>query len=117
MIKCQNGHLINTVLLAGYQAEGTRGRRLQDGEETLKMFGIHVPVKCRIATITGLSAHADQTELMQWLGNINNKPKMTFCIHGEGQSANTLSAKITEEFGWNSYVPAYFESFSLFESI
>ena len=107
----------DTVLLAGYQAVGTRGRRLQDGEETIKMFGVHVPVKCTVATIDGLSAHADQTELMDWLKGFKQKPKMTFCVHGEDDSANAFAQKISKELGWNCFVPDYLESVSLFEGI
>ena len=107
----------NTYLLAGYQAEGTRGRRIQNGEPTIKIFGMDVEVNCRVETLDGLSAHGDQTELMKWLSPIKESPKLTFIVHGEEASANALAKKIKDDLGWNCHVPNYLESFSLFEGI
>lgn len=106
----------DTVLIAGYQAEGSRGRRLQDGEEFIKIFGEEVPVRCSVKTIHGLSAHADQAELLQWLSNFKESPKMTFITHGEKTSAQTLAAKI-ESMGWKTTIPEYLETFQLFSGI
>lgn len=106
----------DTVLFAGFQAEGSRGRRLLEGEPTIKIFGEDVPVRCQIRVINGLSAHADQTELLQWLGNFKESPKMTFITHGEIESATTFSKKI-EEMGWKPIIPEYLESFELFDGI
>jgi len=106
----------DTVLLAGYQAEGSRGRRIQDGEPLVKIFGEEVPVRCHVKTIHGLSAHADQAELLQWLGNFKSSPKMVFITHGEIESATTLAEK-TKAMGWNPIIPQYLESFELFDGI
>jgi metallo-beta-lactamase family protein len=106
----------DTVLFAGYQAEGSRGRRILEGEPTIKIFGEDVPVKCQVRVINGLSAHADQSELLQWLSNIKNSPKMTFITHGELQSSTTLAKKL-EEMGWNTIIPEYLESVELFNGI
>jgi metallo-beta-lactamase family protein len=106
----------DTLLFAGYQAEGSRGRRILEGEPSVKIFGEEVPVKCQVKVINGLSAHADQSELLRWLGNIKNSPKMTFITHGEIKSATTFSGKI-EEMGWNTIIPEYLESFELFNGI
>lgn len=106
----------DTVLFAGFQAEGSRGRRLLEGEPTIKIFGEDVPVRCQVRVINGLSAHADQTELLQWLGNFKESPKMTFITHGEIESATTFSKKI-EEMGWKPIIPEYLESFELFDGI
>ena len=106
----------DTLLFAGYQAEGSRGRRILEGEPTVKIFGESVPVKCQVKVLNGLSAHADQSELLRWLSNIKNSPKMTFITHGEMQSATTLSMKI-EEMGWKTIIPEYLESFELFNGI
>lgn len=106
----------DTVLFAGFQAEGSRGRRLLEGEPTIKIFGEDVPVRCQVRVINGLSAHADQTELIQWLGNFKESPKMTFITHGEIESATTFSKKI-EEMGWKPIIPEYLESFELFDGI
>jgi metallo-beta-lactamase family protein len=106
----------DTVLFAGFQAEGSRGRRLLEGEPFIKIFGEEVPVKCQVRVINGLSAHADQRELLQWLGNFKESPKMTFITHGEIESATTFSKKI-EEMGWKTIIPQYLESFELFNGI
>lgn len=106
----------DTVLFAGYQAEGSRGRRIQDGETSVKIFGEEVPVKCHVKTINGLSAHADQSELMQWLDNFKESPKFTFITHGEKESATVLAEKIKAK-GWNVVVPEYLETFELFGGI
>ncbi len=107
----------NGVIFAGFQAEGTRGRRLLDGEPDVRIYGQEVPVRAKIYHIEGLSAHADQTELMEWAEGFIEKPKMTFVIHGEEKSSQTLAAKLREELGWNTIIPTYLESFVLFEGI
>jgi metallo-beta-lactamase family protein len=90
-----------TVLLVGFQAAGTRGRSLQDGAKTLKMFGEQVPVNARVETIHGLSAHADQAELLRWLGGFTRPPRTTYLVHGEPESARALSEAITARFHWS----------------
>ncbi|PSL05017.1 MBL fold metallo-hydrolase RNA specificity domain-containing protein [Cecembia rubra] len=107
----------DSIIFVGYQAEGTRGRRLLEGESTSRMYGVEVPVKSKIYYIEGLSAHADQEELMEWAEGFASKPKMTFLIHGEKEASETLSQKLTEILQWNTIVPEYMESFSLFEGI
>lgn len=108
----------DTLLFVGYQAEGTRGRRILDGEPTVRIFGIEVPVKCHIEHLDGLSAHADKNELLTWLRNFHQQPKITFIVHGEEKSALTFSESIKNELGWpNVYIPEYLESFELFDSI
>jgi len=106
----------DTVLFAGFQAEGSRGRRLLEGEPFVKIFGEEVPVKCQVRVINGLSAHADQSELLHWLGNFKESPKITFITHGEIESATIFSKKI-EEMGWKAIIPEYLESFELFNGI
>jgi metallo-beta-lactamase family protein len=106
----------DTVLFAGYQAEGSRGRRILEGEPTVKIFGEDVPVKCQVREINGLSAHADQRELLRWLSAIKDSPKITFITHGEIQSSTALANKI-EELGWKTVIPEYLESFELFNGI
>ena len=106
----------DTVLFAGYQAEGSRGRRILEGEPFVKIFGEEVPVKCQVREIHGLSAHADQSELLRWLSNFKESPKRTFITHGEIDSATALSGKI-EEMGWTPIIPEYLESFELFNGI
>lgn len=107
----------NGVIFVGYQAEGTRGRRLIEGEPSVRIYGLDVPVKAKIYQIDGLSAHADQSELMEWADGFCEKPKKTFIIHGEGNGAEVLAQKLHEEYGWNTVIPHYLESFVLFEGI
>ncbi|GAB2484132.1 MBL fold metallo-hydrolase [Algoriphagus taiwanensis] len=107
----------NGVILVGYQAEGTRGRRLLDGEPEIRIYGQEVPVKAKIYQIEGLSAHADQDELMEWAEGFCEVPKMTFIVHGEKESAEVLSQKLTNELGWHTLIPQYLESVVLFEGI
>lgn len=106
----------DTVLFAGYQAEGSRGRRIQEGEPMVKIFGEEVPVRCHVKTINGLSAHADQSELLQWLGNFKESPKHTFITHGEIESATVLADKLKDK-GWNVAIPEYLETFEIFSGI
>jgi len=107
----------DTVLVAGYQAEGTRGRRLLDGEKTIKIFGEEVPVNCTVEYISSMSGHADKGELFQWLGNFKDSPKLTFTVHGEGEDIHAYAKHIRDTLGWNVLVPQYLESVTLFEGI
>jgi metallo-beta-lactamase family protein len=101
----------------GYQAEGTRGRRILDGEEHIKMFGYDIPVICHVEKIEGLSAHADKSELMSWLSNFREHPKQTFVVHGEKDVSKNFAKTINSEFDWNTTVPEYKESIELFRGI
>lgn len=107
----------DTVLFVGYQAEGTRGRRILDGEEKIKMFGYEIPVVCHVEKIEGLSAHADRTELLDWLGNFKNHPKNTFVVHGELNTSKAFAKTIKQKFNWNVIVPEYKETVELFRGI
>jgi len=94
-----------TVLLAGYQAEGTRGRQLLDGAGEIKFYGKYVPVKARIDILDGLSAHADRDELIDWLSEIKKEPDNIFLIHGEPQALDTLRVKLSDTRGWYAQIP------------
>lgn len=97
----------STILFVGYQAEGTRGQHLQQGAKEIKMFGQMIPVRARIRTIDGFSAHADQAEILRWLQGFQRPPQKTFIIHGEPKAANTLAQLIRERLKWNVEIPAY----------
>ena len=97
--------LSTTVLLVGYQAEGTRGRQLQDGAHEIRFFGKYHPVKATIKTIESLSAHADQNELMHWLSTIKNVPEQVYLIHGEPAALDPFRVKIQNTFNWNVTIP------------
>lgn len=96
-----------SVILVGYQAAGTRGRRLQEGEKEIKIHGEMVPVRARVENISSLSAHADSSEILRWLSGFKRAPRTTFVIHGEPDSAEALRNKIAKELGWNVVVPTY----------
>jgi metallo-beta-lactamase family protein len=107
----------DSFIFVGFQAEGTRGRRLLEGEKTARMYGIDVPVKSKVYYIEGMSAHADQDELVEWADGFTSNPKITFLIHGEKEAARSLSTRLKEELDWNSIIPEYLESFELFDGI
>lgn len=103
----------NTVAFVGFQAEGTRGRRLIDGEGEVKIFGQMVPVRARIERLENLSAHADYEEILRWLSGFKRPPRKVFLVHGESGAMNALKQKITEKFGWSVQIPDYLEKFTL----
>jgi metallo-beta-lactamase family protein len=107
----------DTLVVAGYQAEGTRGRRLVDKEPVIKIFGEAVPVNCRVENIASFSGHADRGELFAWMKNFSTKPKMTFVVHGENPGMARYAQRIREEMGWNVVEPQYMESVNLFHGI
>ena len=86
----------DTILIAGYQAEGTRGRDLDEGKPFVKIFGEDVPVRCAVAKMTSLSGHADRDELFAWMKNFKSRPKMVFTIHGEGKDLVLYSQAIRQ---------------------
>lgn len=94
----------NTVLLAGYQAAGTRGRALLEGALQLRMHGLQVPVRAQVEIIDGLSAHADQAELLRWLSGFRRAPEKTYVVHGEAGPAQALATLIEKQLGWNAEV-------------
>ncbi len=94
-----------TILLAGYQGEGTRGRALLDGAKEIKMRGKLWKVNATISLIEGLSAHADQSELIHWLSKLKRRPEKIFITHGEKVASKMLIEKIQENYGWPSISP------------
>lgn len=107
----------DTLLVVGFQAEGTRGRRILEGEDHIYIFGQKVPVNCRVEQIDGLSAHADRRELIEWLNGFEESPKMTFVVHGEPDASRALARVIDHDLHWNVMVPEYTETVVLFEGI
>ena len=114
-------HLLNnlgrpesSILITGFQAAGTLGRRLVDGARSVRIFGQTVPVRAEIFTIGGLSAHADQAALLGWLGAFRRPPAQVFVTHGEAESAQLFAAAIRERLGWQHVdVPAYRQTVTL----
>lgn len=103
----------NTVLFAGFQAQGTRGRALLDGAMTTKMHGIDVPVRARIEGIDSMSAHADSNEIMRWLGLFTRPPALTCLVHGEPPAMEALKARIERELRWTVTMPEQGKPISL----
>ncbi len=99
-----------TILFAGYQAEGTRGRDLVDGKKEIKMHGKIIKIRAKIEKLSNMSDHADANEIMQWLKTMPGKPKKVFITHGEINASEALAKKIEKELGWKTYVPDYLET-------
>jgi metallo-beta-lactamase family protein len=99
----------NTVLFVGYQAAGTRGRALTDGEKETKVIGHVVPVAARIERIDSMSAHADAGEIMRWLSGFARPPRATFLVHGEAAALAGLRSRIATELRWNVHIAAHQE--------
>ncbi|WP_308992878.1 MBL fold metallo-hydrolase [Mariniflexile litorale] len=94
-----------TVLLVGYQAEGTRGRLLKEGAHEIRFFGKYYPVKATIKSIESLSAHADQQDLLDWMSAIKNIPEEVYLIHGEPSALDAFRVKIKDTLNWNVTIP------------
>jgi len=107
-------HLVNnierpesTIMFVGYQAIGTLGRRIVEGEKEVRILGETRQVKAKIVQIHGFSAHADRDELLNWLSSLKNHPKKIFVVHGEAESAKSFGAYIQEKTGWEVMVPEF----------
>ena len=95
----------NTVVLVGFQAEGTRGRDLAEGARQLKMHGRYIPVRAEVTSVEGFSVHADADELLAWLATTPRPPEAVYVVHGEVQAAATLAGRIRSELGWLAVTP------------
>lgn len=96
----------NTILLAGFQAAGTRGEALLHGARSVRVFGEDVHVAARVVHLDSLSAHADSDELIAWLASAPEPPKAVSVVHGEASAADNLRRRIRHELGWDAAVPA-----------
>jgi len=104
------GDARNCVILGGFQAEGTRGRALQEGAKTLSLYGQMVPVLAEIVEMGQLSAHAGKSELMRWLTGLQVPPQQVYLTHGEPAAAQSLQQAITEKFRWKAAVARYLDT-------
>jgi metallo-beta-lactamase family protein len=109
----QLGNPNATVVLPGYQAEGTRGRHLSEGAPEIKLHGKYYQVKARVEHIKTMSSHADQKELISWMSGIKKKPEKVFIVHGEPQSSDALRVKIGDTYGWEAVLPHYRDVFDV----
>jgi len=103
----------DTLLFIGYQAEGTRGRTILNGDTTVKIHGQYISVQAQVEKISGFSAHADYNEILAWLIGFNRPPQKTFLVHGEPDASASLAEKIQDKLGWDVVVPKFEESFRL----
>jgi len=107
-------HLVNnitrpqsTIMFVGYQATGTLGRRIVNGEKRVRILGREYPVKAKVVRINGFSAHADKNELLDWLKELKSPPRQVFVVHGETESAQYFGDFVSEKTGWQVTVPDY----------
>lgn len=103
----------STVLFVGYQAEGTLGRRILDGEKKVRIHGEEIAVKADIEIIDGFSSHADQSGLLDWLSNFKTKPELVFLVHGEEFALETLQRLIITELGIKTEIASLGEVYDL----
>jgi metallo-beta-lactamase family protein len=103
----------NTILFVGFQAAGTRGAAMLDGAESIKIHGEYIPVRANVEFVSNLSAHADYSEILDWLGGFEKSPKKTFITHGEPVAADMMRRHIEEQLHWQVIVPDYLETVSL----
>ncbi len=109
-----------TLLFIGYQGEGTLGRHIQSGGKTARLDGEEYDVRCRVRSISGFSAHADEHELSAWLSHFaaagsrgNGEPKQVFIVHGDPDAAEALATRVRDELGMRAHVPQYEERVTL----
>jgi metallo-beta-lactamase family protein len=103
----------NTILFAGFQADGTRGAAMLAGTDAVKVHGQYVPVRAEIEHLDNFSSHADAPEILDWLSGFTRPPQRTFITHGEPVAADALRHRIEEQFGWACEVPEYLQTADL----
>jgi metallo-beta-lactamase family protein len=103
----------NTLMFVGYQAAGTLGRRLVEGEKEIRILGQMYPVNAKVTRIHGFSAHADRDELLGWLKALKAPPRKVFVVHGETKSAQAFGKYAAEQTGWDVVVPEYQDEITL----
>ena len=99
----------NTILFVGFQAAGTRGRKLLEGASEVKIHGALIPVGAEIARIDSMSAHADRTEILRWLRTFPVPPEQLYLVHGEPPQMDALKQTIASELGWKIATPKHLE--------
>ena len=104
-LKRHLGNPESTIIIPGYQAEGTRGRDILDGVDEIKIHGEYYPVRAHIENIRTMSSHADQEMIVEWLSGLQNSPRKIFINHGEPRSSEALARKLRDVFNWDVIVP------------
>lgn len=103
----------NTILFAGFQAEGTRGAAMLNGADSIKIHGQYVPVRAQVESLDNLSAHADFAQILEWLAKMQQAPRQVFITHGEPAAAAAMAQHIEETLHWPARVPEYLETVQL----
>jgi metallo-beta-lactamase family protein len=103
----------NTLLFAGFQAGGTRGASIISGSPTVRIHGNDVPIRSEVVQLEDLSAHADASEILEWLGYFKQQPKRTFITHGEPAAADAMRQRIERRLNWACQVPDYLDRVEL----
>ena len=101
------------MVIVGFQALGTTGRNIVDGAKKIRLFGEEIAVKARVYTINGFSAHAGQSQILDWLSHFQNKSMQVFLIHGEQKAQEELARLIRERLGIEACIPDYLEEVTL----
>lgn len=99
----------SVLLIVGYQAEGTPGRRLYEGSEQIEIFGDEIDVNAEINAVGGISAHGDREKMLDWIGSADSLPDKMYCVHGEPKSASELAHRAEEQYELDAFVPAFGE--------
>ncbi|MEP7212702.1 MAG: MBL fold metallo-hydrolase [Acidobacteriota bacterium] len=102
-----------TIIFVGYQAAGTTGRHVLDGDPEAKIMKNWIPVRCHVEKVEGFSAHADWQGVIRWLEGLHSTPKTVFTTHGEPEAAEAMAQHIRDRFGWNVVVPQYGQTVEL----
>lgn len=113
-------HLVNnisrpesTILFVGYQARGTLGRQILEGQSPVRIYGQMYQVRATVDQIQGFSAHADRAQLWKWLGSFQKTPRTVFLIHGEKEVIQHFAGEISEQTGWPLVIPEYLSEYQL----
>jgi metallo-beta-lactamase family protein len=103
----------NTVLITGWQAPYTLGRRMVEEQEIVRIFGEEYHLNAQVVVLNGFSGHADRDELLDWVGAIEQKPERTFLVHGEEDAALDFKASLEERFGLTVDVPQWLQKYEV----
>jgi metallo-beta-lactamase family protein len=102
-----------SIVFVGFQAQGTPGRNIVEGAKKIRIFNEDIAVKAKIWTIGGFSAHAGQSQLLDWLGNFRNKKMPVFLVHGEATAQDVLASLIKQKPGFDVTIPEYLEEIKI----
>jgi len=103
----------SSIVFVGYQANGTLGRRIKEGEKVVKIFGEEIQINAKICSLEGFSGHADKEGIIRWIKSFKNRPKKIFVVHGEEEATQEISRKIEEELRIKTHIPELGEILSI----